>query len=655
LRIPSFGIDVGRPAASAPIGRPMRMAVKPWSPPPIPWARLGYRAVVGVGLALLALAVGLLAIRVSNADRVYPAVFVADMPVGGETYDDASAAVEQRAAALAASKVAFTHDGKTWQAPLSQLGLTVDATGSVERAFAVGREPDALARLQTTLGLARQDKQIPLTVQFDERKLNAWFDDIDRQLGLPAHNASLKIDGASVSIVPELDGTVVDRPAATAEIIGALRGLSPFTGLLPTTARTARVRAVDLAGAQANLAQALANPVQVTFRSGLWTLPPADLGKFVRQNVDPNRTGAAAFSLSLDRPALTKYLDGLLAAGINRDPKNAQVGWNGEHLVSVVQSQDGVQLQSDKLAALVEQSFFGQHGPVEAPAIITQPTVDSNNLDKLGITTLLGTGSSNYAGSIDGRATNIEVAANLLNGTLVPPHSTFSFLNSIGVINEEKGFVTAQVISGESIGKDIGGGVCQVSTTVFRAAYLAGLPITEWWPHRFRIPFYELDGWEPGLDASILQPTEDPSTWADFKFENPSDKWMLVESWADGARVVVNIYGTDLGYKVESDGPKYGAKFQMLPDEEVVDSSLDPGTINQTMSAGIGQEVSWYRRVFDKNGNLLWERQFYTKYYPKGNVWTVSPDMKGDSPANPDRALPPLPQDPPDGSTGTDG
>ncbi|HEX5498818.1 MAG TPA: hypothetical protein VFX03_06310, partial [Thermomicrobiales bacterium] len=87
--------------------------------------------------------------------------------------------------------------------------------------------------------------------------------------------------------------------------------------------------------------------------------------------------------------------------------------------------------------------------------------------------------------------------------------------------------------------------------------------------------------------------------------------------------------------------------------EEEVDPSLDPGTIDQTMSAGIGQEVNWYRRVFDKAGDVLWERQFYTKYYPKGNVWSVSSDMKGDSPANPDRALPPLPQDSP--ADGTDG
>ena len=201
----------------------------------------------------------------------------------------------------------------------------------------------------------------------------------------------------------------------------------------------------------------------------------------------------------------------------------------------------------------------------------------------------------------------------------------------------------AQVIDGEKIGKDIGGGICQVSTTVFRAAYLAGLPITEWWPHRFRIPFYELDGWKPGLDASILQPTEDPSTWADFKFENPSSHWMLIESWTDGVNVVVNIYGADLGYDVESTGPTWGDKTQILPPQEVVDDELDPGTVSLAQVAGIGEELSHYRVVRDRNGEVLWERSFYTKYFPRGDVWKVSPDMKGQAPIDRDAKLPPLP------------
>jgi hypothetical protein len=235
------------------------------------------------------------------------------------------------------------------------------------------------------------------------------------------------------------------------------------------------------------------------------------------------------------------------------------------------------------------------------------------------------------------------VGAQLLNGTLIPPWGEFSFNEAIGLIDEDKGFVEAQVIDGESIGKDIGGGICQVSTTVFRAAYLAGLPIDEWWPHRFRIGFYELDGWEPGLDASIFQPTDDPSTWADFKFENPSDSWMLVESWADGQRVVVNLYGADLGYQVESIGPTWGAKSQMLPPQEVVDTELDPGTVIESQVAGIGEEISQYRVVRDRDGNVLWERSFYTKYFARGDVWKVSADMKGQAPIDADFKAPPLP------------
>src|SRR5690348_6817985 len=83
--------------------------------------------------------------------------------------------------------------------------------------------------------------------------------------------------------------------------------------------------------------------------------------------------------------------------------------------------------------------------------------------------------------------TNIMVGANLLNGHLIPPKSTFSFNHAIGIITEDAGFVESNVVDGERIGRDVGGGICQVSTTVFRAAFRAGLPITEWHPHRYRM------------------------------------------------------------------------------------------------------------------------------------------------------------------------
>ena len=604
--------------------------------------RLLMRAALGVALVLLVVAGGLLLLRSAHAGRVYPAIYVADEALGGLTHDEARAVLRQRAEAVEKSSVAFNYGDQQWRTSWRDVGVTVEADDSLAAAYAVGREEDALTRLRSTFGLVRADERIPLAIRLDHEVLGRWFDTIDRDLGMPPREAALAIAGTSVTIVPEADGTVVDRDRATSELIAALRGLRPVEGPLPTVAKPAVVRAGDLNAARERLAQALSQSVQVTLGGAYWTLPPGELGRFVSQRVDPTKRGAEAFSLSLDRSGLAAWLEERLAPQINREPEDAVVGWNGERVVSVEESVDGVVLKPEPLAELVEQSFFGDHKPAPAPVTVTKPMIDSGNLDGLGVVTLLGTGTSNYSGSSDGRATNVEVGAQLLNGTLVPPRGEFSFNGAIGVINEENGFVEAQVIDGERIGKDIGGGICQVSTTVFRAAFLAGMPITEWWPHRYRIPFYEYDGWPPGLDASILQPSEDPSTWGDFRFENPSDHWLLIESWTNGVQVVVNIYGADLGYRVETDGPRYGAKYQILPDEEVVDPELEPGTISWTELAEEGQEVGHYRWVYDRNGNLLWERNFYTKYYPRGNVWRVSPDMAGDSPADPDRPLPPV-------------
>ncbi|MFN8591561.1 MAG: VanW family protein [Thermomicrobiales bacterium] len=607
------------------------------------WSRALLLSVAGfLGLAALMLAAALMIVRGAHAEKIFPAVSVADVPIGGLTYQEATAALAQRADQIEVSPITFTLAGKTWSTTYRDIGVSIDAEDAVSHAAAVGREPSPLRRLQSFAGIVGDGERVSLPVALDFKQLDAWFDTIDSDLGTPARNASVTIDGSNVAIVPEVDGKVVDRERARAAISAGVEQLQPVSAELPVVAKIATVRAVDLEPARNLLVQALSHPIQVTNGAGVWTLPATDLGQFLRQEVKPAAGGAPTMQLSLDHEKLTSWLEDRLGQEIETEPQNAEVGWDGSQVVSVVPSVDGAQLDADKLAYLVENRFFDNGGTIKVPVVAVKPEIDSANLDKLGITTLLGSGSSNYAGSSDGRAHNVAVGAQLLNGTLVPPYGEFSFNGAIGLIDEDKGFVQAQVIAGEKIGKDIGGGICQVSTTVFRAAYLAGLPITEWWPHRFRIGFYEYDGWKPGLDASILQPTDDPSTWADFKFENPSGSWMLLESWTDGERVTVNIYGADLGYQVESTGPTWGEKTQMLPPQEVVDPDLAPGTVTEAQTGGIGEELSHYRVVRDRDGNLLWERSFYTKYFPRGEIWTVSEDMKGQAPIDPDFKFPPL-------------
>jgi vancomycin resistance protein YoaR len=597
--------------------------------------RLAMRAAMGAAVVLLAVAAALGVMRSVYADRIYPGVYVESVNVGGSDLSGARALLQQRAETLEHGTIAFSYGGKTWTPALSDVGITIDIDQSLARAYDVGREANARDRLFAMEGLLRHDRHFPLVIRFDQNVLNSWLDGVDAELGLPPHDASLTIDGTKVTIVPEVEGTITDRAQIQQLVYGAAHSLQPTGGPLPVIAKVAQVRAADLEPVKARVEQMLAKPVELSFQKKTWELDPAALSAFLTQTTDPTRHGAEALTIGVDETALAKWLSEQIEADVDRDPANAKIAWDDDKgaVVATKASKDGYKLKPRTLARDVATSLMGDHAPIEVPVTVLHPDVDSNNLGALGITTKIAVGDSDYEGSDSGRATNIEVGSRLLNGTLVPPHGEFSFNHAIGVIDKDKGFVTAPIIDGKKIGEDDGGGICQVSTTVFRAAMRSGLPITEWWPHTFRLGFYEQDGWAPGFDASILQPEGDPFSGGDFKFENTTDSWMLVESYTENDRVYVILYGPDLGYTVTFTDPVLSDPTPPPPDEEIVDKTLSAGTVEQTGYAQEGISVDYQRIVTDKDGNVVRQDDWPTTFSPRPNIWKVSPDMKGQSPA----------------------
>jgi vancomycin resistance protein YoaR len=498
--------------------------------------------------------------------------------------------------------------------------------------MAIGREDSSRDRLGSAISSLSGEHNLPLQLSIDPTTLDQWSTSVDEQINLIPHDASLSVEGGQVQVTQEANGTIVDQSTLQSTLQDTLQTMQAPTESLPTVDKLPSVHAADLQPAQAAIASALGAPVTVTYGSQSWTIDPADFGTYVSTKVDPTKTGAAAVSVSVDEEGLANWLQEQFADSVDSDPVNAKVAWDGTKLKAIEGSVDGAKLRPQALAEMVSASFLGNHDSVEIPVTVLKPEVDGSNLDALGITTKLGVGSSNFDGSDDARATNIEVGAQLLNGTLIAPHGTFSFNHSIGVIGPELGFVEGQVIDGEQIGRDYGGGICQVSTTVFRAAFFSGMPIVEGWPHRWRLGFYEMDDWTPGLDASIMQPEGDPFGGGDFRFENPSDSWMLVESYVDYPRVFVIIYGADLGYTVDVSDPVYGDTYDPLSPSETVDSKLPAGTIQQTEWAAPGLDIDYYRTVTDRDGNSVLSDEWPTTFYARGDVYSVSPDMSGQSP-----------------------
>lgn len=596
--------------------------------------RVAHRLALVATLVLLVGVSALMLVRTMYGDKVMPSVYVADVPVGGLSRAEAQAAVDQRAQELLTSTLVFDYEGRQWTTTLASMGVQADTTGSVDAAYMIGREQDARDRIGMTIDLARADAVLPLRMAIDPATLDTWIDTVTTDVGVQPRNAEIIISSsAQVEIREDVDGLVVDRARVMAIIEDAISSLTPYRGPLPVTFRAANIHVEDVRPEFETLSAALSKPITIIYKNKDWTLQPEDLVPFIVQTARTDRPG---YAVTIDDSGLGKWLLAMVGDRIDREPINASIAWDYEkdRVKAVSESAKGVKVLAGPLADAVIASFNGDHSDVEIPVRGIAPEIDDQRLDDLGITTKLGVGTSSFYGSGYERRTNIEVGTSYLNGTIVRPGAEFTFNGSVGDITAEAGYVEAAVVDGERIGKDVGGGICQVSTTVFRAAFFAGFPITEWWPHLYRLNFYELDGWPAGLDASILQsgPRE---TWGDFKFKNITDSYLLVEAYVDGETDVVVIYGAETNWDVFVSDPWEGEPLKGIDqdDVEIVDPELPAGTINHTELMQDGLEISYQRIVKDSTGEVISDRIFYSKFEARGNVYKVSPDMKGESPA----------------------
>jgi vancomycin resistance protein YoaR len=517
------------------------------------FARMLPTVIVALVSVLLVAAIALFVFRAMYSDRIYPAVVVGDVNVGGLTAAEAESVLTERAADLEQGTIAFTYQGMTWTPALSDLGATVNLEKSIAAAEHLGRGGDAASRLEFTGEILRSDQVVPLQTQVDMAVLNSWFDRVDSQINNPAINAQIVVDGTNVSISPDSTGIVVDRKAATAQILSTLATLEPTRVDLPVAVDQPEITVSDLEQVKSDVQTAIAKPVRIGFEEKAWRIDGSTLSSYLTVET-VLEDGAPRAVLSMDTERLAGDLRTQFVPEVNRKPVNARIGWNDEkgRVVALDPSVTGVTLKANAFAEAVAASYLGDHGTVKIPVVITRPTIDAENLAALNITARLGHGDSNFAGGAWGRDQNIYVATDLLNGTLVPPGGEFSFNQAIGEITADKGYQEAAVVVAEEVGRDIGGGVCQVSTTIFRAAIYAGMPITEWHPHTYRLTNYERDGWGPGFDASILQNEwQTPDQWADFRFENFTDGWLLVEAYTADVYVNVNIYGQETGRSVD--------------------------------------------------------------------------------------------------------
>ena len=559
-------------------------------------------AILAAIAALAAIVLGL--VFAGSPSRLADGVRIAGVDVGGETPKHAERILKARADALAAVPVTFRVGNHVWHLQPRRLGIEVDWAAAVD---AVRRQGQGFGPLR---GFRRLDLRFfgadvaPPTQVYDAA-LRYWLDRIGRTVDSPHRDAAIVLHGLTPSIVPSHRGQVLDRRAATATIVRALASLNREPVGLPVRVDSPKVTANDLKVPQAQVRTALSAPVHLTLGETRWNLRPARIARLLELPADGRRDlriggkGASAWFT-----ALSKRVD--------RQPEDAT--WAiSSHGVRVIPDTPGYLLDVPHSASAVL-----------AAALVTEPTLRSAKLivekseanrttedaRAMQIRGLVASYQTFYGGEAN-RIHNVQLVSHLVDGHVIAPGATFSFNEATGARTADKGFKEAPVIINGELQTGLGGGVCQVSTTVFNAAYEAGLPITSRTNHALYISHYP-----QGRDATVNYPD------VDLKFVNDTGHWLLLRTWVGSSSLTVALYGTPVHRRVVSEVAPLVATGP-TPTKKVPDPALFKGQQSVEETGSPPRKTSVHRLVYSASGKLLYDSVFYSSYVGEPTVVRV--------------------------------
>jgi vancomycin resistance protein YoaR len=476
--------------------------------------------------------------------------------------------------------------------------------------------------------------QVSPVLVYNGDQAQIYLNGIAQQVFAPTVEATLTTNGSAVATTPGQIGRQLDvvKTAAAVQPILLAQGHGEVRLQFIQTPPRVLNAAAQAAAAKAILSQPLVLTITQPLAGdpGPWTIDPAALGAMLQVRRVADSANAAHYEVGLDPVAVRAYLQPLIDP-LHKDAVNARYTFDDKtKQIELLQaSQPSRQLNLDASLAAIDQALAAGKHSVALVFTVTPPQVgDDATAAQLGITQLVSQQSTYFLGSPAERIHNIAVAGARFQGLLVAPNATFSFDDNLGDVSLDTGFAEALIIYGGRTIQGVGGGVCQVSTTVFRTAYFGGFPIVERVPHAYRVGYYERgDTWQgPGLDATVYAPL------VDFQFKNDSSSWLLMEVNVDqaGRKITWSFYSTSDGRQTTVSQPTVQNVVPAPPPLYEENGSLKQGEIKQTDYSADGADVS-VSRVITRGGVQIntGEPPIQTHYEPWQAVFDYGPGTAG--------------------------
>jgi vancomycin resistance protein YoaR len=586
-------------------------------------ALIEWAVVLLVGAAVVAViaAVAVLLLERELGRRIYPNISVRGVPVGGLTVEQARQAVERAYGEFLYSPVAIQYGQQVWQPGPEELGLSLMLDEAIAEAFALGREDTRVANLRRAAAVWERGFDLPLRLEVDQSVMQRYLLGLAAAVETPPGDAAIWLEGPRIVVRPERWGTQALVDQTLLDVTAAVQSLSREPITLRTRALEPRVRDSMVAPVADELEQLLGAPVTLvgdaqTCPDGCqWQLTPEQIAAWISLRRVEATDGAPTYLVNLD-PAGVRAALMPIAAAVRQEGTLPNVAWNGGDLRITTPGEPGRGLDADQALAQVSAALYSDQRAVSLPMAPLPPPVTASNLAALGIVEQVAVGESSFARSEQYRITNITAGARRMDGVLIPPGASFSFNTQLGEVDAANGFVEGLAIIDNRTQKEWGGGLCQVSTTVFRAAFFGGLPIDERHEHAFRIGWYEELGEPPGLDAAIFTP------YNDMRFTNDSGGWLLMESYVDleRQRLTIALYGAPTGRQVAYDVRVLERTPAPTKPVYVDDPARPRGYFKQSDTARGGIKLELYRTV-TSGGQIVAQDSFPTEFRPWPDIF----------------------------------
>jgi vancomycin resistance protein YoaR len=598
-------------------------------------------AVLLFGLGLSGLLIGF---HVTYMERIYPGVRVGWVDVSGLTVEEATDLLASAYDYPLSGQITLKDGDRTWVASPSQVGLFLGPEYNARVAFEVGRNGSAVARLADQFNAWYRGINLPVEMLYDERIAQHYLKEIAAKVNSPTVEASLGIDGTEVVVNPGQVGRSLDVPAVVSLLEAQVETF--LDGEISLIINEAPPVILDVSE-QAEIAkQILSEPLVLRIPDakegdpGPWRFDRDELSQMLVIERVPSPQGET-YQVGLSAVLLRSFLQSI-APDLYVEKANARFMFNDDtrELELVESSVTGQSLDIEASLQLINDALAAGEHRVALDMEYTLPDVTSDaTAESLGITELVSSHTSYFYGSSVSRKQNIKIASARFYGVLVAPGETFSMANVLGDVSLDTGYEEAWIIYGDRTIKGVGGGVCQVSTTLFRTVFFGGYPIVERHPHAYRVYYYEQtygggnNSDFAGLDATVFVPV------VDFKFVNDTEYWLLMETYVGDNYLTWKFYSTSDGRSVEWETTGL-TNIQDPPDPLYQENDdLSKGEINQVDWAVSGADVTVTRYV-QRDGEIINDDLFATHYIPWRAVCEYGPGTKGMPPDNPSKNNP---------------